>query len=70
MDSAKKSVEKILEIAKKHGYDCVVAFKKPGDAYAGVFDTQIDKLGRESSFAESFRAALEVCREEDKKDGK
>ncbi len=28
MDSAKKSVEKILEIAKKHGYACVVGFKK------------------------------------------
>lgn len=28
MDSAKKSVEKILEIAKKHGYACVVGFRK------------------------------------------
>lgn len=30
MDSAKKSVEKILEIAKKHGYACVVGFKQSG----------------------------------------
>lgn len=30
MDSAKKSVEKILEIAQKHGYACVVGFKKIG----------------------------------------
>lgn len=28
MDSAKESVEKILEIAKKHGYACVVGFRK------------------------------------------
>lgn len=30
MDSAKKSVEKILEIAKKHGYACVVGFRQEG----------------------------------------
>lgn len=30
MDSAKKSVEKVLEIAKKHGYACVVGFWKEG----------------------------------------
>lgn len=31
MDSAKKSVEKILEIAKKHGYACVVGFRQVGE---------------------------------------
>lgn len=40
MDSAKKSVEKILEIAKKHGYACVVGFAKltndVQDAYTGI----------------------------------
>lgn len=32
MDSAKKSVEKVLEIAKKHGYACVVGFRQEGKA--------------------------------------
>ena len=42
MDSAKKSVEKVLEIAKKHGYACIVGFKKefdaghPADMYGGM----------------------------------
>lgn len=36
MDSAKNSVEKILEIAKKHGYACVVGFRKAG--YDGKYN--------------------------------
>lgn len=36
MDSAKKSVEKILEIANKHGYDCIVALVKDKDMEVGV----------------------------------
>lgn len=60
MDSAKKSVEKILEIAKKHGYSCVVAFKKGDDAYAGVCDEDIDS--KVIQFSKAFAEALEVCK--------
>lgn len=48
MDSAKKSVEKILEIAKKHGYTCVVGLRKefdaghPIDMYSGITGYQGD----------------------------
>lgn len=48
MDSAKKSVEKILEIAKKHGYTCVVGLRKefdaghPIDVYSGMVGYQGD----------------------------
>ena len=46
MNSAKKSVEKVLEIAKKHGYACVVGFRKesgashPADMYGGQTGSQ------------------------------
>lgn len=32
MDSAKNSVDKILSIAQKHGYACIVGFRKEFDA--------------------------------------
>lgn len=46
MDSAKKSVEKILEIAEKHGYACVVGFykldKDSTDIYSGATGSEKD----------------------------
>lgn len=57
MDSAKKSVEKILEIAKKHGYDCVVALKKGDDAYAGMNEIRPWVTGIQPTFGKAFYEA-------------
>lgn len=48
MNNAKENVEKILKIAKEHGYTCVVGLRKefdaghPIDMYSGITGYQGD----------------------------